>query len=113
MNLTNGGRNMHYTSYLQDRRLTVALTGEIDHHCAKEYIQNITAKIDAYLPAVCILDFQEVTFMDSSGIAVVINALRHMAQLGGRLELQALREQPLKVLRAAGIEKIVEIKETV
>lgn len=104
---------MHFTSYLQDRQLTVALTGEIDHHCAKEYIQHITAKIDSYMPAVCVLDFQDVTFMDSSGIAVVINALRRMTQLGGRLQLQAIREQPMKVLRAAGIEKIVEIKEAV
>lgn len=108
-----GNLSMHFTSFLQDRQLTVALTGEIDHHCAKEYIQQITAKIDAYMPAVCVLDFQEVTFMDSSGIAVVINALRHMAQIGGRLRLQSIAEQPMKVLRAAGIEKIVEIREAV
>ena len=57
--------------------------------------------------------FPEVTFMDSSGIAVVIHALRQMAQLGGRLQLQSIAEQPMKVLRAAGIEKIVEIKEAV
>ena len=65
---------MHLTSYLQDGTLTVILTGEIDHHCAKQYIQAITAKIEAYNPRLCILDFHDVTFMDSSGIAVVINA---------------------------------------
>ncbi len=104
---------MHFTSFLQDRRLTVALTGEIDHHCAREYIQHITSKIETYMPEVCVLDFEEVTFMDSSGIAVVINALRQMQQLGGRLLLQSIREQPMKVLRTAGIEKIVEIREAV
>ena len=71
---------MQFTSFLQDGRLTVALTGEIDHHCAKAYIGAIAAKIEAYTPDVCILDFREVTFMDSSGIAVVINALRAMTQ---------------------------------
>lgn len=104
---------MHFTSYLQDRRLTVALTGEIDHHCAREYIDHISNKIGAYMPQICILDFEEVTFMDSSGIAVVINALRQMQQLGGRLLLQSIREQPMKVLHTAGIEKIVEIREAV
>lgn len=104
---------MNFTSFLQGRQLTVALTGEIDHHCAKEYIQKISEKIDEYMPVTCVLDFQEVTFMDSSGIAVVINALRRITQAGGRLELQALREQPMRVLQAAGIEKIVEIKEAV
>ena len=36
---------MHFTSFLEEGRLTVALTGEIDHHCAKAYIQAIAAKI--------------------------------------------------------------------
>ena len=58
---------MQFTSYLENGRLTVALTGEIDHHCAKHYIQAIAGKIEAYTPDVCILDFQEVTFVDSSG----------------------------------------------
>ena len=104
---------MHLTSYLQDGTLTVALTGEIDHHCAKRYIQAITAKIEAYTPRVCILDFQEVTFMDSSGIAVVINALRCMAKIDGKLELSGLHYQPLKVFRASGVDKLINIKEDV
>lgn len=104
---------MHLTSFLQDGTLTVALTGEIDHHCAKRYIQAINAKIEAYTPRVCILDFQEVTFMDSSGIAVVINALRCMAKIDGRLELSGLRYQPLKVFRASGVDKLINIKEEV
>ena len=34
---------MQFTSFLEDGRLTVALTGEIDHHSAKAYIQSIGA----------------------------------------------------------------------
>ncbi len=104
---------MHLTSFLQDGHLTVALTGEIDHHCAKGYIQAITGKIEAYTPKCCILDFQEVTFMDSSGIAVVINALRNMTRIEGKLILTGLNDQPMKVFRTSGIDKLVEIKEAV
>lgn len=104
---------MHLTSYLQDGTLTVALTGEIDHHCAKEYIYAITAKIEAYTPQVCVLDFQEVSFMDSSGIAVVINAMRNMAKIDGEVALTGLKQQPTKVFRASGIDKLVNIKEEV
>lgn len=104
---------MHLTSYLQDGTLTVALTGEIDHHCAKAYIQAITAKIEAYTPRVCILDFGDVTFMDSSGIAVVINSLRNMGKIEGELELSGLNQQPMRVFRASGIDKLVNIKEEV
>jgi stage II sporulation protein AA (anti-sigma F factor antagonist) len=110
---TKGGIKMQFTSFLENGRLTVALTGEIDHHCAKRYIQAIAAKIEAYTPDVCILDFQDVTFVDSSGIAVVINALRSMTQIEGKLILIGMAQQPMRVFRASGIDKLVEIKEAV
>lgn len=104
---------MHLTSYLQDGTLTVALTGEIDHHCAKGYIESITSKIEAYSPKVCVLDFTDVTFMDSSGIAVVINTLRNMTRIEGNLELSGLNTQPMKVFRTSGVDKLVKIKEEI
>ena len=104
---------MHFTRFLEEGRLTVALTGEIDHHCAREYIRTIAAKIEAYSPNICVLDFREVSFVDSSGIAVVINALRSMTQLEGKLLLTGLSPQPMRVFRASGIDKLVEIREAV
>ncbi len=104
---------MNFTSFLEEGRLTVALTGEIDHHCAKAYIQAIAGKIEAYTPDVCILDFRDVAFMDSSGIAVVINALRSMTQIEGKLILTGICAQPMRVFRASGIDRLVEIKEAV
>ena len=104
---------MHFTSYLEEGRLTIALTGEIDHHFAKAYIQAIAGKIEAYTPQVCVLDFRDVSFVDSSGIAVVINALRNMAQIEGRLLLTGISPQPMRVFRASGIDKLVEIREAV
>ena len=104
---------MKFTSFLEEGRLTVVLTGEIDHHCAKEYIRSIAAKIEAYTPAVCVLDFRDVSFVDSSGIAVVINALRSMTQIEGKLLLSGISPQPMRVFQASGIDKLVEIKEAV
>lgn len=104
---------MQFTSFLENGKLTVVLTGEIDHHCAKGYIQAITAKIEAYTPEICVLDFEDVSFVDSSGIAVVINALRCMTQIEGKLLLCGIGTQPMRVFRASGIDKLVEIKEAV
>ena len=104
---------MKLTSFLENGRLTVALTGEIDHHHAKHYIGAIAGKIEAYTPDICILDFQDVTFVDSSGIAVVINTLRNMTQIDGKLILTGICDQPMRVFRASGIDKLVEIKEAV
>ena len=101
------------TSFLENSRLTIALSGEIDHHRARSYIDTIAAKIDAYSPAECVLDFSEVTFVDSSGIAVVINSMRRMAQIEGRLLLTGIAEQPMRVFRTSGIDKLVQIREAV
>ena len=104
---------MYFTSFLENGKLTIALTGEIDHHCAKAYIQIISSKIESYMSQVCVLDFHEVTFVDSSGIAVVINALRNMSQIEGKLLLSGISPQPMRVFRASGIDKLVEIREAV
>ena len=102
---------MQFTSYLENGRLTIVLTGEIDHHCAKSYIDTIEAKIEAYTPEICILDFQEVGFVDSSGIAVVINALRAISRIDGRLLLSGIQPQPMRVFQTSGLDKIVQIEE--
>ena len=99
---------MNLTSFLQDKRLTIILKGEIDHHMAKEIMQKISEKIDDYLPTACILDYKNVTFMDSSGIAIVIHTYRRMKELGGTLKLKQVPMQPWKVLHAAGIDRIIE-----
>ena len=104
---------MQLTSFLENGHLTIALTGEIDHHRARAYIDTIAAKIDAYAPTECILDFSEVSFVDSSGIAVVINSMRRMAQIEGELSLAGLGEQPKRVFRTSGIDRLVRIKEAV
>ncbi len=65
------------------------------------------------MPEICVLDFRDVTFVDSSGIAVVINALRSMSQIEGKLLLTGISPQPMRVFRASGLDKLVEIREAV
>lgn len=102
---------MNLTSFLQDKQLTIALRGEIDHHSAKDLMHILGNKIDLYLPQVCVLDFREVSFMDSSGIAIVICCVRRMRQLRGEVILRSVPAQPMKVLRSAGIERIAVLEE--
>ena len=100
---------MNLTSFLQDKQLTIALRGEIDHHSAKDIMRVVGNKIELYLPRVCVLDFREVTFMDSS--AIVIACVRHMRQLRGEVILRSVPPQPMKVLRASGIERIATLED--
>ena len=101
---------MQITSFLQDRQLTVALSGEIDHHGAKTTLRMIADKINHFMPMQCVLDFRDVSFMDSSGIAIVIHTLRRMMELDGKLRLCHVPPQAMKVMDAAGLGRIVEIE---
>ena len=86
-----------------DRSMTISFIGELDHHGAKETVIKMERALDAALPMHLTLDLSGVTFMDSSGIAVVMRAYRRMAALGGRLELRGVPAQAKKVFDAAGI----------
>ena len=92
-------------------RLTVYMDGELDHHTASQTMRKISEKIDIYLPRDCVLDFERVRFMDSSGIAVIIKAYHKMRQAGGRLWGDNVGKQPLKVIDAAGLDRIINIGE--
>ncbi len=101
---------MYIRSFLQDKQMTITLSGEVDHHEAQHAMKTIAEKIESYLPRTCVLDFRDVTFMDSSGIAIVISSVRRMREIGGKLILSNVQPQPMKVFLAAGIEQIAEIR---
>ena len=96
---------------IREDSVLACLSGEIDHHSAKDTMRIIGNKIDIYLPMVCVLDFRDVTFMDSSGIAIVIHAIRRMRELRGVVRVENVPPQPMKVLKASGMERIVVIEE--
>ncbi len=85
------------------RELVASLRGELDHHAARETVTALEHALDAELPLRLKLDFGGVTFMDSSGIAVVMRAYRRMTALGGSLALANVPAQAKKVFDAAGI----------
>ena len=65
--------------------LAAYLTGEIDHHAAQSLRREIDAQIDDRLPELLTLDFSGVTFMDSSGVGLILGRGRHIGALGGRM----------------------------
>jgi len=92
----------------QERVLTARLAGEIDHHAAKEIMAELAEQIDAALPEKLVLELSEVTFMDSSGIAVLLNVWRRMGQLEGTVEVRQVPAQAEKVLMAAGLDRLLK-----
>ena len=95
----------------RDRELNARLTGEVDHHGAKAIMAVLDEELDAALPARLVVDLSGVTFMDSSGIAVLLRAYRRLGELGGTMCLANVPAQAAKVLRAAGLERIIPFQD--
>ena len=93
-----------------DRELLLEFSGEMDHHGARNALKEVEIAIDAALPRSLILDFAGVTFMDSSGIAVLLRAHRRVGLLGGTMTVQHVPDQAGKVLRAAGLDRLMKFE---
>ncbi len=89
--------------------LTAYLSGDIDHHTAKGIREEIDNEIDASKPSLLILDFGEVTFMDSSGIGLVMGRFRKMQAVEGEIQIINTPLYIAKVMRISGIEKLAKI----
>ena len=74
-------------------------------------LKEVEIAIDAALPRSLILDFAGVTFMDSSGIAVILKTDRLLRQTGGALALCGVPRQVRRVLDVAGLTNIVPVLE--
>ena len=101
---------MEVISSGEGRELTLTLRGELDHHAAKEAMRKLEWELDAALPSKLTLDFSGVSFMDSSGIAVVMRALKRMRAMGGSAAIKNVPPQAKKVFTAAGIFRIVPLE---
>lgn len=93
-----------------DRNLLLELRGEIDHHGAKDAMRELELAVDAALPKKLVLDLSGVTFMDSSGIALILRAQQRMKLLDGSLLVCGVPQQARRVLDAAGIGRLVTIR---
>ena len=77
-----------------DRELLLEFSGEMDHHGARNALKEVEIAIDAALPRSLILDFAGVTFMDSSGIALILRSQQRMQLMEGALCSGTCRSRP-------------------
>ena len=93
-----------------DRNVLLERSGEIDHHSARNAMREMELAVDAALPKKLVLDMTGVTFMDSSGIALILRAQQRMRLLDGSLLVCHVPEQAKRVLDAAGSGRLVTIR---
>ena len=90
---------------------TVWLTGELDHHAARQLRQQVDLAVERTRPQRLRLDFSDVSFMDSSGIGLIMGRWRLMQEQGGHLLVQGVPRSLRKVMKVSGLDKLGVLEE--
>ena len=93
----------------EDKLLILEMTEEIDHHWAEKIRRKADDEITRYMPRKVILDFNNVIFMDSAGIGMVLGRYKMINMLGGTLEMKNVSTSVRKIFEMSGITKICPI----
>ena len=88
----------------------ISISGEIDHHNAAVLRLEADEAIQKTLAPNVQLDFEDVTFMDSSGIGFVLGRYRIVESYGGNIEVINLSQRIYQMMKLAGLEKLVKLK---
>lgn len=92
----------------EDYGLRAALSGEVDLSTVEEVEEKLRSAIDG-APGLLVMDLREVTFLDSSGLRMVLKANRELSENGGRLVVVQGARRVAKVFELTGAHEELEI----
>lgn len=98
--------------YISDeRKLKIIFEEEIDHHTCLKLAIMVDDSIKKFMPEVVRFDFLKVSFMDSSGIGMLLGRYRKIIRFGGKAEMVNLNQDLKRIFDMSGILKIIPLKE--
>jgi stage II sporulation protein AA (anti-sigma F factor antagonist) len=89
--------------------LIIRLEGELDMHSADEFRSTADRALDASGAAKMLLSLKGVSFIDSSGLGVILGRYKRISMLGGTLLVANVQPQVEKILELAGLSNIVRV----
>lgn len=102
---------MRLLSDTGDQIRVLALAGEIDLHFARVFRGLLQEKREKPAEAL-VLDLSEVTFIDSTGIAAIIEHLRRATQLGGRFVIGGMSQAVKEIFEVINLQKAMPVFDT-
>jgi len=88
------------------------LEGEIDLHVSSEVAESLRSMI-AKRPKLVIIDLTKVTYLDSSGLAVLIEGMQKVQEYGGKFALAGVQESVQHIFEIARLDQVFQIFPTV
>ena len=92
----------------KDRPNVLPLEGEIDLHISP----NVTASLSTMIekkPKQLIVDLSRVTYIDSSGLAALIQGMQNAEEYGGKFALAGLQETIRTIFEIARLDQVFQI----
>ena len=89
-------------------RNILTVEGEVDAHTAPQLKSAIGAVMDQGANDV-VIDLDQVSFMDSTGLGVLVGALKRLREQGGELRIVCSRRPILRVLEITGLDKVIPL----
>jgi len=86
----------------------MVLTGEVDVYTAPSLKQELVTRIEGGCANV-VVDLEGVSFIDSSGLGVLVSALRRARERDGSVRIVCTRDSVLKIFRITGLDKVFPI----
>ncbi len=93
--------------YNDGRRITASISGDIDHHAARELRVSIDEVIASSRPELLIIDMAEVGFMDSSGVGLILGRLKAVKAVGGELLVKNAKKEIADMIRFSGLSYVI------
>lgn len=93
---------------LTENTLIVELSGELDHHVAEKIRRDIDAEIEFYGVKDLVFDFSQVSFMDSSGIGMVLGRYKKLHGTGGSVRIRRASRLVKQILDMSGVFSLME-----
>ena len=93
--------------------LIAEFLGEVDHYGADKARSDIDETMVGYGSRDLIFDFSRVTFMDSSGIGIILGRYRKLSESGGRVAITGCSDSIRNILNMAGVFSIIDYLDSV
>jgi stage II sporulation protein AA (anti-sigma F factor antagonist) len=90
--------------------LCIRLTGELDHHTAEDLRQLATNAIEKYNIRHILLNLEQLSFMDSSGLGVILGRYKQIKQLQGEMVVCAISPAVQRLFDMSGLFKIIRLE---
>lgn len=96
---------------VKNKVLCIRLKGELDHHTAEELRNEVALSLEKHEILHMVLNLEELAFMDSSGLGVILGRYKYINSIGGEMVVCAISPAVKRLFEMSGMFKIIRLEQ--